>query len=242
MNARVIVLVCFIGLSLHRVVSTGDSSAKSNRFLFSATGLASGTSLSVLKDSEASSLTDCTRQCSENHELCSVSAIASGQGVRQCITYSNTRVVGTVGEVAANWTVAENFTDVGDALTKWSYALDCSELYSRGFTTDGQYLIRPDPSQPVVKVWCDMTDSPGGWTVFFKRYDDSVNFHSHNWAGYKAGFGDASGEYFIGLETLHGLTQLATTTLKVDLWGNNNAFKYAEYSSFAVGAGKTLLP
>ena len=65
------------------------------------------------------------------------------------------------------------------------------------------------------------------------REDGSVNFY-RNWAAFKAGFGDASGEYWLGNEYLHYLTNSRAYKLRFDLedWDGNTA--YAEYSTLRV--------
>ena len=46
----------------------------------------------------------------------------------------------------------------------------------------------------------------GGWMVFQRRYDGSVEFPTRNWEEYKNGFGNSDGEYWLGNEMLHLLT------------------------------------
>ena len=43
------------------------------------------------------------------------------------------------------------------------------------------------------------------WTVILRRFDGSGDYN-RNWAEYKSGFGDASGEAWLGNEYLHYLT------------------------------------
>lgn len=47
--------------------------------------------------------------------------------------------------------------------------LDCDDIYTQGYQTDGVYLIYPlGPSVPV-PVFCDMTTEGGKWTVSGRR-------------------------------------------------------------------------
>lgn len=87
----------------------------------------------------------------------------------------------------------------GDALEKscLQQPLDCDDIYTQGYQTDGVYLIYPlGPSVPV-PVFCDMTTEGGKWTVFQKRFNGSVSFF-RGWNDYKLGFGRADGEYWLG--------------------------------------------
>ena len=71
------------------------------------------------------------------------------------------------------------------------------------------------------------------WTVIVRRFDESGDYN-RSWDEYKQGFGDASGEYWLGNEYLHYLTSSRAYKLRFDLvdWDGNPA--YAEYSSFVV--------
>ncbi|KAE8283948.1 Microfibril-associated glycoprotein 4 36 kDa microfibril-associated glycoprotein [Larimichthys crocea] len=116
---------------------------------------------------------------------------------------------------------------------------DCSDVYSAGSGQDGVYAIYPAGGTSRVQVYCDMskdgTDCSGEkWTVIQRRQDGTVNFFM-KWEHYKAGFGSAAGEYWLGLETMHLMTQAKNYELRVDMEDFEGQKVFAEYSSFSVG-------
>ena len=109
---------------------------------------------------------------------------------------------------------------------------NCAELYKSGKNISGVYKIDPDGLGPPFDVFCDQTTARGGWTVFQKRLDGSVNFY-RGWSDYKRGFGNLSGEYLLGLDKIYRLTKLKNT-LRVDLEDTKGKTAYAAYDMFAV--------
>ena len=83
------------------------------------------------------------------------------------------------------------------------------------------------------EVFCDQTTDGGGWTVFQKRMDGSVDFF-RGWDAYKQGFGNLRGEFWLGLDKLHRLTVRNNNELRVDLSDAEDNTAYAVYSTFAV--------
>ncbi|XP_076801608.1 microfibril-associated glycoprotein 4-like [Clavelina lepadiformis] len=79
-----------------------------------------------------------------------------------------------------------------------------------------------------LEVFCD-----GGWTVFQRRFDGSQDFQQ-NWNSYKLGFGDLSGEFWLGLENIYQLTKQRGCKLRVDLWSYDGDHVFAQYSDFSL--------
>ena len=78
-----------------------------------------------------------------------------------------------------------------------------------------------------------MESDGGGWTVFQRRMDGTEDFY-RGWADYVKGFGDLNGEFWLGLNKIHRLTQAANTTLRVDLANFEGEKRYAKYTTFKV--------
>ena len=108
----------------------------------------------------------------------------------------------------------------------------CSQLLQGGFTSSGVYTITPDGGKPI-NVLCDLTTGGGGWTVFQRRLDGSVDFYL-GWASYKNGCGNLNGEFWFGNDNLHRLTAADDVVLRVDLEDFEGDTRYAEYSTFKV--------
>ena len=110
---------------------------------------------------------------------------------------------------------------------------NCAEIYkSAGKSTDGIYTIKPD-NMNAFEVFCDQTTAGGGWTVFQRRLDGSVDFY-RLWNDYKHGFGDLCGEFWLGLDKIHRLTSGVNNVLRVDLGDFEGKNTYAEYEKFGV--------
>uniref|UniRef100_UPI00398F227A microfibril-associated glycoprotein 4-like n=1 Tax=Pristiophorus japonicus TaxID=55135 RepID=UPI00398F227A len=78
-----------------------------------------------------------------------------------------------------------------------------------------------------------MESDGGGWTMFQKRQDGSVDFY-RGWDDYKRGFGSADGEYWLGLQNIHLLTARRKYELRIDLEDFENQTVCAKYKEFAL--------
>ncbi|XP_069799899.1 ficolin-1-B-like [Dendropsophus ebraccatus] len=111
-------------------------------------------------------------------------------------------------------------------------AKDCKELKDQGVTLSGWYTIYPYGMPPLV-VLCDMTTDGGGWIVFQKRIDGSVDFYQ-DWETYKKGFGNKLSEFWLGNENIHRLTYTGNFQLRVDLEDFDYNRTYATYKDFSL--------
>ncbi|KAI5935906.1 Ficolin-1 [Manis javanica] len=109
---------------------------------------------------------------------------------------------------------------------------NCKELLTRGHFLSGWHTIYMPDCQPLT-VLCDMDMDGGGWTVFQRRSDGSVDFY-RDWATYKRGFGSQLGEFWLGNDHIHALTAQGTSELRVDLVDFEGNHRFAKYSSFKV--------
>ena len=83
-----------------------------------------------------------------------------------------------------------------------------------------------------------METDGGGWTVFQRRMDGTVDFYCC-WSDYLSGFGDLDGEFWLGLSKIHHLTTV-NTTLRVDLHDFCGNKRYAKYFIFDVRDSDTM--
>ncbi|NWT57364.1 ANGP4 protein, partial [Erythrocercus mccallii] len=113
---------------------------------------------------------------------------------------------------------------------------DCAELPSLA----GMHLAtysKPPPACPSLplQAYCDMETDRGGWTIIQLRANGSLSFQ-RSWREYKQGFGDASGEYWLGNEAVHLLTSRVPYALRVELQDWEGSQVYAHYGKFQLGS------
>ena len=79
-----------------------------------------------------------------------------------------------------------------------------------------------------------MRTDGGGWTVFQRRQDGSVDFF-RGWNDYKAGFGQLTAEFWLGNDKIHRLTAARPSSLRIELEDWNGVKVHAKYGKFNIG-------
>ncbi|XP_070532838.1 fibrinogen C domain-containing protein 1-A-like [Ptychodera flava] len=106
---------------------------------------------------------------------------------------------------------------------------DCSVVQRTGL-----YTVDPDNDGKPFQVYCDVETDSAGWTVIQRRQDGSVDFY-RGWEDYKNGFGDLNGEFWLGNDKIHRLTnQGQRYELRVDLENFENETRFAQYDDFTI--------
>lgn len=107
---------------------------------------------------------------------------------------------------------------------------DCDDVRLTHGNVTGQYPLSLGGS--TVHLRCDMDTDDGGWTVMQRRLDGSVEFFK-GWSDYKAGFGNPTGEYWLGLDNLHEITTRGEYVLRIDMEYLSQQY-YVKYSDFNI--------
>ncbi|KAK2144164.1 hypothetical protein NP493_4303g00000 [Ridgeia piscesae] len=116
---------------------------------------------------------------------------------------------------------------------RWFAPRDCYDLLLDGHNVSGVYEVYLAKARKFVRVFCDMDPNDGGWLVFQRRQDGSVDFY-RDWASYKEGFGDVEGEFWLGNDYIHEITTQKRYVLRIDMADFEKESRYAVYSNFAV--------
>uniref|UniRef100_A0A8C2V990 Tenascin XB n=2 Tax=Chinchilla lanigera TaxID=34839 RepID=A0A8C2V990_CHILA len=126
--------------------------------------------------------------------------------------------------------VAASFTTGG---LRVPFPRDCGEEMQNGAGASRAttVFLNGNRERPL-SVFCDMETDGGGWLVFQRRMDGRTDFW-RDWEDYAHGFGNISGEFWLGNEALHSLTQAGDYSLRVDLRAGDEA-AFAQYDSFRV--------
>ncbi|KAK7091982.1 fibrinogen C domain-containing protein 1-A-like isoform X2 [Littorina saxatilis] len=111
--------------------------------------------------------------------------------------------------------------------------VDCTDVQRYSNVSGVHTLYIGNTSFP---VYCDQDTDGGGWTVFQRRQDGSVNF-TRLYHEFETGFGDPHGEFWLGLKNIHQLTSQAEYDLRVDMEDFEHNSTYALYNNFSIADG-----
>jgi len=85
-------------------------------------------------------------------------------------------------------------------------------------------------------VYCDTVTAGGGWTVIQRRQQGGgIEFRKRDWVEYEDGFGNLTGEFWLGLRSMSCLTSNGNWELRIDYQYRNGTKSYLHYKQFAVG-------
>jgi len=148
---------------------------------------------------------------------------------------------GMKGDKGNTESVAALTIELNEVKEQLSYLLkplDCYDIKLKSpQSTTGVYRIYVNRMDyQGVEVYCDMETDGGGWTVFQRRFNGSVDFYE-GWNSYVYGFGSVRGEFWQGLEITHKLTSRGKYDLRIDLSDFEDQAVYAHYDSFSIGSG-----
>uniref|UniRef100_A0A2K6QYI7 Tenascin XB n=2 Tax=Rhinopithecus roxellana TaxID=61622 RepID=A0A2K6QYI7_RHIRO len=126
--------------------------------------------------------------------------------------------------------VSTSFTTGG---LRIPFPRDCGEEMQNGAgaSRTTTIFLNGNRERPL-NVFCDMETDGGGWLVFQRRMDGQTDFW-RDWEDYAHGFGNISGEFWLGNEALHRLKQAGDCSMRVDLRAGDEAV-FAQYDSFRV--------
>uniref|UniRef100_A0A3B4YK06 Fibrinogen alpha chain n=1 Tax=Seriola lalandi dorsalis TaxID=1841481 RepID=A0A3B4YK06_SERLL len=114
---------------------------------------------------------------------------------------------------------------------------DCVEAHQNHLKgeTNGLFKIKPGgtDSKRVVEVYCQQEGLMGGWLLVQQRESGALSFN-RTWAEYRNGFGSVNaqgkGDFWLGNQNLHLLTNQSDIMLKVELEDWEGGVASAEYT------------
>ncbi|KAH8328211.1 hypothetical protein KR067_006181 [Drosophila pandora] len=126
--------------------------------------------------------------------------------------------------------LSQNLTKTIEKLEK------CDEINSCPTAGKGIFHIKL-PGVSAFEAPCNGS----GWMIIQRRMDGSVDFN-RNWAEYRDGFGNLTGEFFLGLEKLHLITQARQHELLIRLGKVDGYTAFAKYDNIRIGSEKDSYP
>lgn len=100
--------------------------------------------------------------------------------------------------------------------------------------TPGLVQLKP-PGGPSFEALCDFINFGGNWTIIQHRFSGQVDFY-RTWDEYKNGFGDLRGEFWLGLDKIHRITNSGNFEILFVLVDWDFKLLRASYDSFRIGS------
>ncbi|XP_038066589.1 ficolin-2-like [Patiria miniata] len=102
-----------------------------------------------------------------------------------------------------------------------------------GCKRQGVNTVYPSGTGPGIQVDCELIYGKY-WMVIQRRQDGSVDFY-RNWTEYREGFGNLSGEYWLGNDNIRQLTESqGPWMLHIDLADWHGQHRHVRYNDFSV--------
>ncbi|XP_060603432.1 angiopoietin-2-like [Ruditapes philippinarum] len=121
--------------------------------------------------------------------------------------------------------------------TSWLSLSDCKEVLDvYPEAESGFYEIELWKSKKKLIVNCDMETDGGGWTIFHRRFDGSIDFY-RNITEYENGFGIARGELWLGLKYIQELADQNRSEARLDVTNHRNEIGYETFQEFKLTNG-----
>ncbi|XP_033117445.1 ryncolin-1-like [Anneissia japonica] len=176
-----------------------------------------------LHHSSVRGLTDCVQLCLRSFEECS--SIAYDKDSRMCEVFAS--VVG-YPQVTLVFTTR--------VLLYMKAVRDCTDVTEkRPSCESGVYQIQPCTLCDAFLVYCEIDTDCEAWTVFQRRQDGSVDFYQ-SWQNYISGFGDLSGEFWLGNEKIHKITSSGKYEFRIDMVDSDGSAFHVTYESIEIGS------
>ncbi|XP_049602886.1 tenascin-N isoform X2 [Syngnathus scovelli] len=120
----------------------------------------------------------------------------------------------------------------------YPFPMDCLQILKNGIKKTGVYTvyINNDNSKPI-EAYCDMDTDGGGWLVLQRRTTGKLDFMKR-WRPYVAGFGNATDEFWMGLDKIY---QMTNTPIRYEArfeLGLGPERAYAVYDNFKIASAR----
>ncbi|XP_033762066.1 ficolin-2-like [Pecten maximus] len=96
------------------------------------------------------------------------------------------------------------------------------------------YRITPIPGESF-DIFCYRDTEQRHWNLIHNRQSSAVDFF-RKWTEYKTGFGDLTGNFWLGNVKIYSLVKLAPYRLRIELEAWDGTVGIAEYSDFQIGS------